>query len=113
VALFVMMPLLCLYSDFVGILGGAAVGIGMLDLSAITYYQQTAAAVSLTDLVGGIFKASVYGVLIAIAGCLRGMQSGSSSSAVGDATTSAVVTSIVAIIVACGVFAVLFYILGI
>jgi phospholipid/cholesterol/gamma-HCH transport system permease protein len=113
VALFFMMPLLCLYSDFVGILGGAAVGVGMLDLSPITYYQQTAAAVSLTDLAGGVFKASVYGVLIAIAGCLRGMQSGNSSSAVGDATTSAVVTSIVAIIVACGVFAVLFYILGI
>jgi phospholipid/cholesterol/gamma-HCH transport system permease protein len=113
VALFLMMPLLCLYADFVGILGGAAVGTAMLDLSPITYYQETIAAVSIGDLVGGIFKASVYGVLIAIAGCLRGMQSGSSSSAVGDATTSAVVTSIVAIIVACGVFAVLFYILGI
>jgi phospholipid/cholesterol/gamma-HCH transport system permease protein len=113
VALFLMMPLLCLYSDFVGILGGAAVGVGMLDLSPTTYYQQTAAAISLVDLAGGIFKASVYGVLIAIAGCLRGMQSGNSSSAVGDATTSAVVTSIVAIIVACGIFAVLFYILGI
>lgn len=113
VALFVMMPLLCLYADFVGILGGAAVGVGMLDLSPATYYQQTAAAVSLGDLAGGIFKASIYGVLIAISGCLRGMQSGNSSSAVGDATTSAVVTSIVAIIVACGIFAVLFYILGI
>ena len=45
IALCLMMPLLCLYSDFVGILGGAAVGIGMLDLSPITYYQQTAAAV--------------------------------------------------------------------
>jgi phospholipid/cholesterol/gamma-HCH transport system permease protein len=112
-ALFFMMPLLCVYSDFVGILGGAAVGVGMLDLSPITYYQQTAGAVSLTDLIGGVFKASVYGVLIAISGCLRGMQSGSSSSAVGEATTSAVVTSIVFIISACGVFAVLFYVLGI
>ena len=53
------------------------------------------------------------GVLVAIAGCLRGMQCGSSSSAVGDAATSAVVTSIVLIISACGVFAVVFYILGI
>jgi phospholipid/cholesterol/gamma-HCH transport system permease protein len=112
IALFLMMPLLCLYSDFVGILGGAAVGIGMLDLSPITYYRQTAAAVTMVDLAGGIFKASAYGVLIAISGCLRGMQSGSSSSAVGDATTSAVVTSIVFVISACGLFAVLFYILG-
>jgi phospholipid/cholesterol/gamma-HCH transport system permease protein len=112
-ALMVMMPLLCLYADVVGILGGAAVGIGMLDLSATSYYLQTNAAVSIGDLAGGVFKASVYGILIALAGCLRGMQSGNSSSAVGDATTSAVVTSIVAIITACGIFAVVFYILGI
>lgn len=113
IALFLMMPLLCLYADFVGILGGAAVGVGMLDLAPILYYQQTAAAVSIGDLLGGLFKASVYGVLIALSGCLRGMQSGNSSSAVGEATTAAVVTSIVFIISACGLFAVLFYILGI
>jgi phospholipid/cholesterol/gamma-HCH transport system permease protein len=113
IALCVMMPLLCLYSDFVGVLGGAAVGIGMLDLSATTYFQQTFEAVTITDLVGGVFKAAVYGVLIALSGCLRGMQSGKSSSAVGDATTSAVVTSIVLVVSACGVFAVVFYVLGI
>lgn len=113
VALFLMMPLLCLYSDLLGILGGAVVGIGMLDLSPKVYFQQTEAALSLTDLAGGIFKASVYGVLIALSGCLRGLQCGNSSSAVGDATTSAVVTSIVGIISACGLFAVLFYVLGI
>ncbi|MEW6441789.1 MAG: ABC transporter permease [bacterium] len=113
VALFLMMPLLCLYADFVGILGGAAVGIGMLDLSVTTYFRQTAESLRLVDLVGGVFKASVYGALIAISGCHRGMQSGGSSSAVGEATTAAVVTSIVLIISACGVFAVLFYLLGI
>lgn len=113
VALFFMMPLLCMYADFIGMLGGAAVGVSMLGLPPITYYQQTAAAVSLGNVAGGVFKASVYGILIAISGCMRGMQSGSSSSAVGEATTSAVVTSIVLIIVACGVFAVLFYTLGI
>lgn len=112
-ALLVMMPLLCLYSDFVGMLGGAAVGTGMLGLSPITYYQQSAAAVSLGNVAGGVFKASVYGILIALSGCMRGMQSGSSSSAVGEATTAAVVTSIVLVIVACGVFAVAFYLLGI
>ncbi len=112
-ALFLMMPLLCLYSDFVGMLGGAAVGTGLLHLQPITYYQQTAAAVKLGDVVGGIFKASVYGVLIAVSGCLRGLQCGNSSSAVGDATTSAVVTSVVLIVSACGLFAVIFYVLGI
>ena len=94
-ALFLMMPLLCLYSDFVGMLGGAAVGTGLLHLQPITYYQQTASAVKLGAVAGGVFKASVYGVLIALSGCLRGMQCGNSSSAVGEATTSAVVTSIV------------------
>ncbi len=113
VALFLMMPLLCLYADFIGILGGATVGVSMLGLAPITYYQQTAAAVSLGNVAGGVFKAAVYGILIAISGCMRGMQSGSSSSAVGEATTSAVVTSIVLVIAACGAFAVLFYILGI
>jgi phospholipid/cholesterol/gamma-HCH transport system permease protein len=113
IALCLMMPLLCLYSDCLGILGGAAVGTGMLKLPLLVYYHQTAGAVHIVDLLGGVFKASVYGVLIAISGCLRGMQCGSSSSAVGDAATSAVVTGIVFIISACGIFAVVFYALGI
>jgi len=113
IALILMMPLLCLYADFVGVLGGAVIGVGMLDLSWITYFQETVNAITLTDILGGVFKSSVYGVLIALSGCLRGLQCGNSSSAVGDAATSAVVTGIVAIVVACGSFAVVFYILGI
>ena len=113
IALILMMPLLCLYSDFVGVLGGAVIGVGMLDLSWTTYFQETVNAITLTDILGGVFKSSIYGVLIALSGCLRGLQCGNSSSAVGDAATSAVVTGIVAIVVACGSFAVVFYILGI
>jgi phospholipid/cholesterol/gamma-HCH transport system permease protein len=94
-------------------LGGAFIGITMLDLSFQTYMQQTADAVNLVDLVGGMFKAFVYGLLIAIAGTLRGMQASASSAGVGAATTSAVVTSIVFIISAAGVFSVVFYVLGI
>ena len=113
IALVLMMPLLCLYADFVGVLGGAAIGVGMLDLSWTTYFRETSNAIDLTDVFGGVFKSSVYGVLIALAGCLRGIQCGNSSSAVGDAATPAVVTGIVAIVVACGIFAVVFYVLGI
>ena len=113
IALVLMMPLLCLYSDLVGVLGGAAIGVGMLDLSWTTYLRETSNAIGLGDVFGGVFKASVYGVLIALSGCLRGIQCGNSSSAVGDAATSAVVTGIVAIVVACGIFAVVFYVLGI
>ncbi|MDX2166878.1 MAG: ABC transporter permease [Deltaproteobacteria bacterium] len=112
-ALCLMMPLLCLYSDLIGIIGGGFIATGMLDLSWPVYFNELFQAVSLTDLAGGIFKASVYGVLIALAGCLRGMQAGSSAAAVGDAATSAVVTGIVLIVSACGIFAFSFYILGI
>lgn len=112
-ALCLMMPFLTLYGDAMGILGGAFVGKTMLDLSLTEYLVQTADAVTVSHLIGGVVKGTVYGVLIAMAGCLRGMQSGKNSSAVGDAATSAVVTGIVLIIVACGVFAFVFYALGI
>jgi phospholipid/cholesterol/gamma-HCH transport system permease protein len=112
-ALVLMMPLLCVFADFFGILGGMFVGIGMLGLSARNYIQETIATLTLTNLFGGMFKATIYGVLIAISGCLRGFQCGNSSSAVGDAATQAVVLSIVMVVVACGVFAVVFNLIGI
>jgi len=111
-ALILMMPLLCFYSDLMGVLGGAAVGSGVLGLSFTTYFRETFHAVTLGDVLGGVFKSSVYGVIIAISGCLRGFQCGNNSSAVGDAATSAVVTGIVFIVVACGAFALVFNILG-
>jgi phospholipid/cholesterol/gamma-HCH transport system permease protein len=113
IALILMMPLLCFYSDLMGVLGGSVVGSGMLGLSFTTYFRETLHAVTLTDVLGGVFKSSVYGVIIAISGCLRGFQCGNNSSAVGDAATSAVVTGIVFIVVACGAFALVFNILGI
>jgi len=113
VALFVMMPFLCLYSILLGILGGGIVGVGMLGISPELYLDQTLSALSMTDLWGGLFRGAVYGVLVAVIGCLRGMQSGSSAAAVGAATTSAVVTTLVMIVVADGVLAVLFNLLGI
>ena len=112
-ALSLMMPLLCVYSDVLGIIGGGLVSVGMLDLTAVQYFNESKAAVTLTSYSTGLGKSIVFGVLIALAGCLRGMQSGSSSSAVGDAATSAVVTSIVLIVVADGLFAVVFNVLGI
>jgi phospholipid/cholesterol/gamma-HCH transport system permease protein len=112
-ALILMMPLLCLYSDLVGILGGFVVGTGMFDISFTQYMEQTSTSLNLTHFSIGVFKSAVFGVVVAIAGCLRGMESGRSASAVGDAATSAVVTSIVLIIVLDGIFAVVTNILGI
>jgi len=112
-ALSIMMPLLTLYADLMGILGGFIVGVVGLDLSVMEYYQETVKAVSLTNVWIGVFSGFVYGVLVALSGCLRGMQCGRSASAVGDATTSAVVTGIVSIVVATAVITVICNILGI
>ena len=111
VALAVMMPLLCLYADLLGMLGGAAVGVGLLNLGGLEYYQRSVHAIALNDFVAGLVKASVFGVLVAVAGCLRGMQSRRTSAAVGEAATSAVVTAIVLIIVSDAAMTVLFDVL--
>jgi phospholipid/cholesterol/gamma-HCH transport system permease protein len=98
-ALMLMLPLLCVYADIMGILGGSVIGVAMLDLSLVEYLEQTRKTIQLYQFGQGILKASVFGVLIGFAGCLRGMQCGRSALAVGEATTSAVVTSIVLIVV--------------
>src|SRR5882762_3353300 len=111
-ALAVMMPLLALYADLLGLLGGMAVGVGMLDLGVVEYSLRTVGAIGIEDCVAGLIKASVFGVLIAMAGCLRGIQCGRSSAAVGAATTSAVVTGIVLIIVSDAATTVIFDLIG-
>jgi len=112
-ALTLMMPLLTLYSDVIGILGGLCVGVGLMDISVVEYYLQTQQSITLLDWSTGIFKSAIYGFLIATIGCMRGIHCGHSSSSVGDATTTAVVRSIVTIIVADAIFTLLFESLGI
>jgi len=112
-ALSLMMPLLCMYADFMGILGGALATINMSDVTLAQYFYQTQSALSLQHFAAGLFKSGVYGVLVALAGCLRGMQCGRSAQAVGQATTSAVVTAIVWIVVACAIITVLYFFLDI
>jgi len=112
-ALSILMPLLCLYADLMGVLGGMAVGVFMLDLNVIEYYNMTRDSVSLNSFWIGIFQSFVFGILVAISGCLRGIQCKRSASAVGEAATSAVVTSIVSIVIATAVITVLCNVLGI
>ncbi len=106
-ALIVMMPLLCIYADLMGILGGLIVGVTMLDLNPAVYLNETRASLHLTNVWIGLFYSLVFGVIIALSGCLRGIQCGRSASAVGNATTSAVVTGIVSIVVATALITVL------
>ncbi len=112
-ALSLMMPLLCLYADLIGILGGMVVGVTILDLGFTQYLNQTQATLSLMDFAVGLVKGTVFGVLVAIAGCLRGMQCGNSSAAVGIAATSAVVTSIVFIVVSDSLLTLIYNAIGV
>ena len=107
-----MMPLLAVYANLAGILGGAAIGIGVLGITPTTYYEQSLQFVRLQDVGVGLVKAAVFGLLVAAAGCLRGIHSGRDAAAVGAATTSAVVSGIVAVIVADCVINVVCYALG-
>jgi len=112
-ALIFAVPLLTIYANVVGMFGGSVVTGLLSDVSLLQYYVQTASSVTLGDWVGGLFKAVIYGIIIAIAGCLRGMQCKKSAAAVGDAATSAVVTAIVFIILAEAVLTVIYTILGV
>lgn len=99
VALVIVMPMLCVFSNVVGIIGGALVASSM-DISLSLFMTQAREFVALTDIVTGLFKSLVFAGLIAIAGCQAGIQSGRSSAAVGQATTRAVVHAIVYLVVA-------------
>ncbi|MCK5483141.1 MAG: ABC transporter permease, partial [Gemmatimonadetes bacterium] len=113
VALVLMMPLLTVYADLMGIFGGYLVGTGLLDITPRAYVQQTINAVNMTHFFPGVIKGTVYGLLVALAGCKQGMAAGNSASAVGDAATRAVVNGVVAIIVACGIAQVVSWVFGI
>ncbi len=112
VALTAMLPLLTLFADAAGILGGALVGTTMMKQPLAGYLRQTAQAVTTGDLYGGLVKAATYGLLVALAGTYRGMQAERSAERVGEAVTRAVVTGIVSVIAACGAYQYLFYFLG-
>ena len=108
----IMMPILTLFSDLFAIVGGLFVGISMLDLTANAYIAQTFKTLSLFDVLWGILKSGVFGVLITWVGCLRGFQVRGGAASVGQATTSAVVSSIFLIIVSDSVFSVILRYLG-
>ncbi|THB78653.1 MAG: ABC transporter permease [Desulfobacteraceae bacterium] len=109
----IMMPMLCLYANLMGILGGLIVGVTMLDVNLVQYYLQTRNAVGINDLVIGIIQGVLFGILVALTGCLRGMQCGRSAAAVGNASTSAVVTGIVAIVVTTALVTIICSVIGV
>ena len=112
-ALSLMVPILVLYADFIAILGGAFVGITVIGISFNQYIDSTISSLSTIVFISGIIKGAIYGILVAFAGCMRGMQSGRSAAAVGAAATSAVVTGILFIIIASAITTVIYITLGI
>jgi phospholipid/cholesterol/gamma-HCH transport system permease protein len=113
VALAVMMPLLALYSNGVGIIGGMIVGRGILQIPPSAYWIETQSIIALHDITSGLIKATSFGLLVGFAGCLCGLRAAPSAAGVGRATTSAVVTALLLIIVADALFAVIFNLLHI
>ena len=104
-------PLLAIFANLMGIMGGALVLLSF-DHPLTAYYHQITEFVSWGDVVGGLVKSLVFGFLVAFTGCLRGFGTERGPSAVGDATTRAVVSSIILIAVFDGIFSILYYSLG-
>jgi phospholipid/cholesterol/gamma-HCH transport system permease protein len=112
IAAVLMTPLLTVFSNLLGLMGGSVVLLS-LGFPLITFFYQVQSAVSYGDLLGGLAKSFVFGVLVAAIGCLRGLQTKSGASAVGESTTRAVVSGIILIVVTDGLFSVVYYYLDI
>jgi phospholipid/cholesterol/gamma-HCH transport system permease protein len=107
-----MTPMLAVLGNLFAMAGGAIV-MSSIGFPLITYVNRVLAAVTPSDYLGGLAKSVVFGLLIAASGCLCGLRTGEGASAVGNSATRAVVSAIIMIVIADGIFAVLFYLLGI
>jgi len=107
-AMLLVSPLLTAYAGLVGCAAGFAVATLIFDVAPFEYVHQSINALSLQHLAVGLFKGTVYGVLVALAGCLQGLRAGRSAQAVGQATTQSVVQAIVWVVVAASALTILF-----
>ncbi|MFZ2253574.1 MAG: ABC transporter permease, partial [Minisyncoccia bacterium] len=112
-ALVIMMPILTIYADLMGVLGGFVISVGMLNLNPVEYLNHTQAAVKLSYVWVGLIHSFVFGVIVSVAGCLRGIKCERNAAGVGIATTSAVVTGITGIVIATAIITFICQILGV
>src|SRR5262249_15100789 len=112
IAAVLMTPLLTVFSDIVGLAGGA-VTMQSFSIPFSTFLKEVDSAVNLPDFLAGFVKSFVFAVVVAGIGCLRGLQTGAGASAVGDSATRAVVSGIILLVVIDGIFAVAYYLMGI
>ena len=111
-AALLMMPLLVLFADLIGILGGALTMI-TFNIPIVSFLHEVDSLVDVKDLLAGLAKAPVFAVLIAGVGCLRGLQTQTGASAVGISATRAVVSAIILLVVVDGIYAFVYYLLDI
>lgn len=108
-AMVIVVPILTVYADLAGIIGGLIIGVTTLDLTFKTYISQSIKAIEVFDVVTSLIKAAVFAGLISAIGCQRGFQVRSGAQDVGKFTTSAVVTAIFLIVVVDSIFAIMLY----
>ncbi len=112
IATVLMTPLLTLFSDLIGMIGGALT-MRSFSIPIVTFLKEVDSAVDLTDFLAGFVKSFVFAVLVAGIGCMRGLETAAGASAVGDSATRAVVSGIILLVVVDGLFAVAYYLLNI
>jgi phospholipid/cholesterol/gamma-HCH transport system permease protein len=110
-AMAICMPILAAIANVVAIFGGMIIGVFHLGISASAYYNQTMQAIQLSDLVTGLVKSLVFGIVIGNVGVFEGLHVRGGAESVGRATTQSVVTSIFLIIITDAIFTALFYFL--
>ena len=112
IAIMIVSPILTIFLNFFGLIGSSIVLISF-GYPVVTFINQASRSVKMTDLIGGLFKSIIFGLLVAAIGCLSGIQTKEGASAVGESTTKSVVNGIVIISITDGIFALIYYILGI
>ncbi len=109
VAMMIMMPCLALWSDLMGVSGGALFGVAGAGFTVGSYFMATREALALRDVTTGLVKSLVFGIVITAVGCYEGFSTGAGAEEVGKSTTSAVVISILLVVLIDLAFTYLFY----
>lgn len=112
-SLLIAMPILTMLSDFMGMLGGAFIGVFMMDLPYQEYWKYAFNAFTLKNFLVGVLHGFCFGIIIAVCGCYSGLNCGRNADSVGVATTQSVVRAIVWMIVATGIITIICMELGI
>ncbi len=108
-ALLIMVPILTIYADFFGILGGYVIGVGKLNITHSLYLKMTYTALSVKDIIIGLVKSVTFAGIIGVISCFEGINSEGGAEGVGRAATASVVRSFILIIIADCFITALFY----